>query len=180
MRISLVVAIADNGVIGRSGGLPWHLPDDLRHFRTQTIGRSVLMGRRTFEAIGHALPGRQNLVLSHSASPLAASGVQRVASLQEAVACSRQWGGEQAQLCVIGGAQVYALALAYACRIDLTQVHASVAGDVYFPGWQPPGEQGSALAGWRESARSWHPPDARHAYAMSFVTLDPLQAPPAV
>lgn len=180
MQISLVVAIADNGVIGSAGGLPWHLPDDLKHFRALTLGKSVLMGRRTFESIGRPLPGRQNLIMSHAAPPIATGDVKVVADLQQAVAAARERGGEQAELCVIGGAQIYALTLAYASRIYLTQVHASVAGDVYFPGYRLDGAQHGSLAGWRESERSSHPPDSRHAYGMSFVTLERMRAPPAV
>lgn len=182
MRISLVVAVADNGVIGRAGALPWHLPDDLKHFRVLTLGKSVLMGRRTYESIGRPLAGRQNLIMSHGAPPtlvqaIEGADVQPVTSLQQAVAYAREWGGEQAELCVIGGAQIYALSMAHAGRIHLTQVHASVAGDVVFPGYQPGGAGQQILAGWRERERSWHPPDARHAYGMSFVTLERTQAP---
>ena len=185
MHISLVVAIADNGVIGRAGGLPWHLPDDLKHFRALTIGKSVLMGRRTFEAIGRPLSGRQNLVMSRAALPLALPpgggfDVQPVASLQQAAACARARAGEQAELCVIGGAQIYALSLAYASRIYLTEVHANVNGDVYFPGYVPGAAGHGSLAEWRESERSLHPPDARHAYGMSFVTWERTQAPAAL
>lgn len=187
MHISLVVAIADNGVIGRAGGLPWHLPDDLKYFRARTLGKSVLMGRRTFESIGRPLPGRQNLIMSHTGLPLAVPAgaasdpdLQVVASLRQAAACARARAGEQAELCVIGGAQVYALSLAYASRIYLTEVHANVDGDVYFPGYEAAGAGHGSLAGWRESERSFHPADARHAYGMSFVTWERLEAPPAV
>ncbi|HTT07146.1 MAG TPA: dihydrofolate reductase [Steroidobacteraceae bacterium] len=185
MHISLVVAIADNGVIGRAGALPWHLPDDLKHFRARTLGKSVLMGRRTFESIGRPLSGRQNLIMSHAALPLALppgadSDLQVVASLQQAAACARARAGEQAELCVIGGSQIYALSLAYASRIYLTQVHANVDGDVYFPGYQPASAGPGSLAGWRESERSFHPPDTRHVYGMSFVTWERTAAPPAV
>jgi dihydrofolate reductase len=177
MRISLVVAMADNGVIGRAGGLPWHLPDDLKHFRALTLGKSVLMGRRTFESIGRPLPGRQSLVMSHALSVAPAPEVHLVATLAQACACADAWAGDQAELCVIGGAQIYALALPYADRIHLTQVHAAIAGDVFFPGFPAPGAAGESMAGWRESARVGHPPDARHAHAMSFVTLDRIQPP---
>jgi len=178
MRISLVVAIADNGVIGRAGGLPWHLPDDLKHFRALTLGKSVLMGRHTFESIGRPLPQRQNLVMSRARgiTPEPPAGVQVVASLSEACACARSWASErrqEAELCVIGGAQIYALALPQASRIYLTEVHAAPAGDTYFPGYQPRGARSARMPGWRERERSEHPPDARHAYGMSFVILEP-------
>ncbi len=171
VRISLVVAIADNGVIGRDGALPWHLPDDLRHFREVTIGKAVLMGRRTYASIGHALPGRLNLVMTRGASP--ASDVQAVHSLQQACERTRAYAAADAELCVIGGGEIYALTLPEASRIYLTQVHATLPGDVHFPGYQPAAAPDAMmLAGWQETARRWHGPDARHAYAMSFVTLE--------
>lgn len=157
--LSLVVAAADNGVIGRGGALPWHLPDDLKHFKAVTLGKPVLMGRRTFESIGRALPGRRNLVLSRGA-PVAVAGVETVAGLEDAIArCA-----DAPELCVIGGAAVYAAALPRAGRIHLTRVHADVPGDVQFPAvnW---GE-------WREVARREHAADERHAHAMSFITLE--------
>ena len=162
-RVALVVAAADNGVIGRGGALPWHLPDDLRHFKALTLGKPVLMGRRTFESIGRPLPGRRNLVLSRAAAARAGAGavdVEYVASLEQA--CERSAGAEE--LCVIGGAEVYALALPRATRIYLTRVHTELPGDAYFR--VPVGE------GWREVACRAHPVDARHAYALSFVQLE--------
>lgn len=175
MLISLVVAVADNGVIGREGALPWHLPDDLRHFRELTIGKAVLMGRRTHESIGRALPGRLNLVMSRELSPVA--DVHVVQTLQQARERTLAYGGEDAELCVIGGAQLYDLTLRQARRIYLTQVHANVTGDVYFPGYQPQASEGAKMgAGWRQTARRWHAPDARHAYGMSFVTLERIES----
>ena len=157
--IALVVAIADNGVIGRGGILPWYLPDDLRHFKSVTLGKPVLMGRRTFESIGKPLPGRRNLVLTGSARPLPA-GVEPVASVEAA----RALVGDAAELCVIGGAALYAQALPLASRIYLTRIHGAVSGDVHFPAWD--------AAAWREVQRHEHPADARHAYAMTFLTLE--------
>lgn len=158
-QIALVAAVADNGVIGRGGLLPWHLPDDLKYFKGVTLGKPVLMGRRTFESIGKPLPGRRNLVLTRSALAPGA-GVEAVASLEAALALVP----EVAELCVIGGAAVFAQALPIAARIYLTRVHGEVTGDVYFPAWD--------AAGWREIARLEHPADPRHDYAMSFVTLE--------
>jgi dihydrofolate reductase len=178
MLISLVVAVADNGVIGRKGALPWHLPDDLRHFREVTIGKAVLMGRRTHESIGRALPGRLNLVMSRELRPVAdiPADIHVVHTLQEARERTLAYGREDAELCVIGGAQLYDLTLRHARRIYLTQVHASVSGDVYFPGYQPQaGEAAKMGPGWRQTARRWHAPDARHAYGMSFVTLERIE-----
>lgn len=174
--VSLVVAVADNGVIGRAGGLPWHLPDDLKYFKSVTLGKAVLMGRRTFESIGRALPGRRNLVLSR-ARGLSGSGVEYVGSVEDACALIERDTGDvsvAAELCVIGGAQVYALALPHATRIYLTHVHAVVPGDVYFPG---AGAGPGLFDGWREVERSEHPADARHAHAMSFVRLEREPSP---
>ncbi|HEX2789787.1 MAG TPA: dihydrofolate reductase [Steroidobacteraceae bacterium] len=157
--VALVVAMAENGVIGRDGALPWHLPDDLKYFKVVTFGKPVLMGRRTFESIGKPLPGRRNLVMSR-ATPASAAGVEYVHSVGQA----RAMAAGAAELCVIGGAEVFALALPLATRIYLTRVHAVVAGDVYFPLRDFPG--------WRQSDPVVHAADARHAYAMSFVTLE--------
>ena len=158
-RVALVVAMADNGVIGRGGGLPWRLPDDLKYFKVVTFGKPVLMGRRTFDSIGKPLSGRRNLVLSRAATG-SASGVEYVHSVEQA----RALAAGAAELCVIGGAEVYALALPLATRIYLTRVHAVVAGEVHFPLRD--------FSGWRESESVAHAADERHAYAMSFVTLE--------
>lgn len=159
MRISLIVAVSENGVIGRGQKLPWHLPADLQHFKALTIGKPILMGRRTFASIGRALPGRRNLVLSRSAR-VAVAGVETVASIDEAIERCAGAG----ELCVIGGAEVYALALPRATHIHLTRVHAQIDGDVLFPALDP--------AQWRETTRQMHMVDAKHEYAMSFITLE--------
>ncbi len=158
-RVALVVAMSENGVIGKDGGLPWHLPDDLKYFKVVTFGKPVLMGRRTFESIGKPLKGRRNLVLSRAVAA-AAPGVEYVHSVGEALALA----ADAAELCVICGAEVFALTLPLATRIYLTRVHAVVAGDVYFPLRD--------FSGWRESDPVSHPADSRHAYAMSFLTLE--------
>jgi dihydrofolate reductase len=157
--IALVVAMSENGVIGRGGALPWHLPDDLKYFKVVTFGKPVLMGRRTFESIGRPLPGRRNLVMTRDLSA-ARPGVEYVSSIGQA----RAMAAGAVELCVIGGAEVFALALPLATRIYLTRVHAVVQGDVYFPLRD--------FSGWRESDSVAHPADARHAYPMSFVTLE--------
>ena len=160
MSLTLVVAVADNGVIGRDGQLPWHLPDDLAHFKRVTMGKPILMGRRTFESIGRALPGRRNLVLARAETPqMRSAGVEWVPDFATAV----KRCGADAELCVIGGAAVYAAALPLAIRIHLTRVHAVPDGDVRLPALTE--------AEWRETARVEHAADARHAHALSFVTL---------
>jgi dihydrofolate reductase len=158
-RVALVVAMSDNGVIGKQGGLPWHLPDDLKYFKVVTFGKPVLMGRRTMDSIGKPLPGRRNLVLSRADSG-SVPGVEYVRSIEQALALTCG----AAELCVIGGAEVFAMALPLARRIYLTRVHAVVAGDVYFPLRD--------FSGWRESESISHAADDRHAYAMSFLTLE--------
>ena len=157
--IVLVVAVADNGVIGRAGKLPWHLPDDLKFFKAVTMGKPLLMGRRTFESIGRPLPGRRNLVLTRGTGAYPA-GAEAVASLDAALALLP----ETPELCVIGGAALFGQTLPLARRLYLTEVHAAVEGDVHFPHWN--------RAEWLETGRREHPADERHAYAMSFVTLE--------
>jgi dihydrofolate reductase len=157
-RLVGVVAMARNGVIGRDGGLPWRLPDDLKRFKAITMGKPILMGRRTYESLGRPLPGRQNLVLTRDRG-WSADGVLVVRSLHEAVVAA----GDAAELMVIGGAEVYALAWPRLDRIELTEVHGDVEGDTCLDAYDP--------SEWREVAREYHPADERHALAFSFVTL---------
>jgi dihydrofolate reductase len=158
----LVVARAKNGVIGNAGALPWHLPDDLKRFKRMTVGKPVIMGRKTFESIGKPLPGRQNIVLSRD-SAWAAPGVTVVPNLAEAVAAAGLDPRARADgIMVIGGAQIYAEALPSATRIELTEVDAEPVGDTVLPAFDP--------ARWREVAREAHAADGeRPGYA--FVTL---------
>jgi dihydrofolate reductase len=158
-RLVGVVAMAANGVIGRDGGLPWRLPDDLKRFKAITMGKPILMGRRTFESLGRPLPGRDNLVLTR-ARDWSAPGCRVVHSLDEALEAA----GEAAEVMVIGGAEIYALAWPRLERLELTEVHAEVEGDTRLDRFDP--------AEWREVAREHHPADERHALAFSFVTLE--------
>jgi dihydrofolate reductase len=157
--ISLLVAATENGVIGRDNGMPWHLPDDLKHFKTLTLAKPVLMGRRTFDSIGRPLPGRTNLVLTRTPD-WSVPGVTVVADLDAAIRAA----GSAPELVIAGGAQVYALALPRATRIYLTRIHAVIEGDTRLPDIN--------LAQWIETECELHPADARHPYAMSFVTLE--------
>ena len=141
MTLVLLAAVAANGVIGRDGGLPWHLPADLKRFKALTMGHPVIMGRRTCESIGRPLPGRRNIVLTRSGKALPA-GFEHHAGLDEALAAC----GQAEAPCVIGGAALYELALPRASRLELTEVHAEVDGDVRFPGFdrgecQPPAQR---------------------------------------
>ncbi len=153
--ITLVVARAANGVIGRDGALPWHLPADLRRFKALTMGKPIVMGRRTFESIGRPLPGRHNIVLTRGA--WRADGVTVVPDLPAALAAA---GGEAM---IIGGAAVYAAALPVADRIELTEVHAAPRGDTVLPPFDP--------TDWVEVARDDHAGDG-DAPGYSFVTLE--------
>jgi dihydrofolate reductase len=157
--ISLVVAATENDVIGRDNGMPWHLPDDLKYFKARTMGKPMLMGRKTFESIGKPLPGRTSLVLTRDAT-WRADGVVVVGSLDEALA----WAHDVPELCAIGGAEIFRLVLPLARRLFLTRIHATVPGDTFLPKID--------LSEWREVERVEHPADERHAYPMSFITLD--------
>jgi dihydrofolate reductase len=159
-----LVAMADNGVIGRDNGLPWHLPDDLKRFKALTLGNSVLMGRRTFDSIGKALPGRRNLVLTRNTA-WRAPGCETVASIDAA----RASAGDST-LFVIGGAEVFSLSWPIVGRLELTEVHADVAGDTRLAGFE--------RAEWNEVFREAHAADARHAWPFSFVTLVRRRAAP--
>jgi len=155
--ISLIAALDRHRAIGRGNALPWHLPDDLRRFKALTLGKPVLMGNKTATSLGRALPGRRNLVLTRSGQvPFA--DMQAVASLEAALAAA----GDAPEVCVIGGAQVYALALPLAQRLYLTHVETGVEhADTWFPVVD--------LTGWKEVARSTHAADARHRFAFSFI-----------
>lgn len=157
--ISLVAALDRHRAIGRDGAMPWHLPDDLKRFKALTLGKLVLMGRRTALAIGRPLPGRSNLVMTHAKSvPFDTQIV--VHSLDEAVARAGD-----ADLMVIGGGEVYALALPHATRLHLTEIDAATAdADTFFPAFD--------LRDWREAMREHHPADARHAFAFDFVDYE--------
>lgn len=161
--LSLIVARSENGVIGRDNQLPWRLPDDLRRFKSLTWGKPILMGRRTFESLGRPLPGRTNLVMTR-AEDFRPEGATVVHSLEEALRAVP----DAPELIVIGGAEIYRLALPCADRIYLTEVHAAIEGDTHLPPLEP--------REWREVARERHPPDERHAWAMSFVTLERVPA----
>lgn len=160
-RLSAVVAASDNEVIGRDSGLPWHLPADLQHFKRLTLGKPMLMGRKTYESIGRPLPGRRNLVLTHSRD-FAPPGVEIFRSLEQALDAV----ADQPELMIIGGAAVFELTLPATGRIYLTRVHAMVAGDVLLPPLDP--------AQWRETQREERAADAANPIALSFITLDRL------
>lgn len=157
MRVTLIAAIADNGVIGHGNDLPWHLPADLRRFKRLTMGHHLILGRKTFDSIGRALPGRRMLVLSRG-RPRLPEGVHHAATFESALERARQAGDDEAF--VAGGAEIYRLALPRADRLQLTRVHAEVEGDVRFPevDW----------SAWERLAAEEHAADERHAAAFTF------------
>ena len=133
MKVSIIVATADNRVIGLDNDLPWHLSADLKRFKRLTMGHHLIMGRKTFEAIGRALPGRSMVVISRG-KPDLPEGVARASSLDEAIEQARSAGDTEAF--VAGGAQIYALALPIADRLYLTRIRRSFPGDAHFPEMQ--------------------------------------------
>jgi dihydrofolate reductase len=160
MRLSLVAAVDRNLAIGKGNTLPWHLPADLKRFKALTLGKPLLMGRRTAESLGRALPGRRNLVLTRSGqAPF--DGMEVVASLGEAL----DLVFDAPELCVIGGGEVYAMCLPRATHLHMTHVETAVDGpDAFFPRFDP--------AEWNVLQRESHPADARHAFAFEFVDYE--------
>lgn len=160
MMLSAIVAVAENGVIGRDNDLPWRLPADLKYFRTVTTGHHIVLGRKNYQSIGRPLPGRVNIVLSRD-TYFVAPGCLRASGLEEAFALARAAG--ESECFVIGGAEVYREALPLCRRLYLTRVHASFEGDVLMP---PLGE------GWREVSCERHEADEKNAWAYSFTVLE--------
>jgi dihydrofolate reductase len=158
MRLSLVVAMTPDRVIGRDGGMPWHLPADLAHFKRVTMGHPVIMGRRTRDSIGRALPGRRNIVVSRN-DTLRYEDAELAASLEEALALC---DGDD-EVMIIGGGQLYSEALARADRIHRTVIEADIDGDTHFPDLDP--------AQWRILSSERREPDERNRHALRFEVL---------
>lgn len=162
MRIALVVAHDRNRAIGVDGGLPWHLPDDLKRFKALTLGKPILMGRRTAESLGRALPGRTNLVLTGSGR-VPFDGMVAVDGIEAALARARSEDADE--LAVIGGGRVFEDTLPLATHLHLTLVEAGVPrADAWFPPFDP--------SSWRETGRTHHPADESHRYAFDYVDLE--------
>lgn len=157
--LSLVVAVARNGTIGREGGLPWSLPNDLKFFKEITLGKPVVMGRKTFESIGRPLPRRTNIVITRDRG-YRAEGCVVVHSLEEALHAA----GDAAEVMVAGGGALFREALPRADRVYLTRVHGDVEGDTHFPDLD--------AAEWRAVEERDMPADERHACAYTFITLE--------
>jgi len=160
MIISAIVAVSDNGVIGKDNNLPWRLPADLQYFRRITTGHHIVLGRKNYQSIGRPLPDRVNIVLSRD-THFEAPGCVCVSGLQEAFSLANSAG--ESECFVIGGAEVYRQALSFCSRLYLTQVHGVFSGDVFMP------DMGE---GWCEVSRTEHPMDAKNPYACSFLVLE--------
>ena len=159
MQVSLIAALDRNRGIGKGNDLPWRLPDDLKRFKALTLGKPVLMGRKTAQSLGRALPGRTNLVLTRSGqAPF--DGMRAVRSINEAMQVAREQSATE--LCVIGGGEIYALTLPLADRLELTHVETEVEdAEAFFPAFD-------ALE-WTAVSRQAHAADERHAFAFEFV-----------
>ena len=165
MRLALIWAMARNRVIGRNDALPWYLPEDLKYFKQVTMGKPIIMGRKTWESIGRPLPGRTNIVITRDPE-FDAEGVKVVNSLEAAITLAEHItvidGGDEAV--VMGGAQIYEMALPMADRLYMTQVHADVDGDTCFPEFE--------LASWHELTREDFSASETNPYDYSFVVLE--------
>ncbi len=162
MLVSIIVAAAKNGVIGKDNQLLWRLPDDLKRFKKLTMGCPIIMGRKTFESIGKPLPGRTTIIITRS-SDYQVEGTLSAHSIEQALKLARESGAEEAF--IIGGGEIYrdVLKTDLAERIYLTEVHASPAGDTFFSISDP--------ADWQTVAEAAHPADNRHEYSFQFVDL---------
>lgn len=164
MIISLIAALTQNRVIGKNNDLPWHLPDDMKYFMQTTKAHVVIMGRKNYDSIPEKfrpLPNRDNIVVTHN-KDFIAKGCTVVHSLEEALEIARARG--EKEVFVIGGAEIYRLALPRADRLYLTEIKAILAGDTHFPPFTP--------AEWKEVSRKSHPADDRHAYSFDFVVYE--------
>jgi dihydrofolate reductase len=174
MRISIIAAVATNGVIGRQGRLPWHLAGDLKRFKQLTIGHTIIMGRRTWESIGRALPGRQTIVVTRQPDYQVTEGVQIAPSFDDALHLADAAG--ETETFVVGGAELYREALTLADRLYFTEVAADVDGDTYFPANFDTFEWDS----WVTLETEAHAADEQNDFAFVFVTLeriDPKSTP---
>ncbi|EUC68823.1 MAG: dihydrofolate reductase [Alcanivorax borkumensis] len=165
MRLSMMVAKATNNVIGRNNKLPWYLPNDLKYFKQVTFGKPVIMGRKTWESLKGPLPGRTNIVITRQPA-YQAEGAKVVATVDDAITMAENVAfiEGQEEAVIMGGAEIYALALAQTQRLYLTEVHAEVDGDTFFPEYDK-GE-------WEEIAREDFPAEGPNPYDYSFVVYE--------
>ena len=165
VRLALIWAMSENRVIGKDNGLPWRLSADLRHFKATTLGKPVVMGRKTFESIGRPLPGRTNIVITRQAGylPEGVTVVKDVASALDAGRAAAE-ANDVSEVMVIGGAEIYALMLEHAQRLYITEIHAAFEGDAFFPHFD--------RQSWSEIGREFHAEAADGQPAHSFVVME--------
>ncbi len=160
MRIAMIAAMANNRVIGKDNQMPWHLPADLKHFKKVTLGKPVIMGRKTYQSIGKALPGRRNIVISRQGVALSADA-DWVQSIEQALALVQ----DEAEVMIIGGAEIYRQVLPMADRLYITDIDLTVEGDAFFPDYH-------AAGSWREIASERHQPDPQNLHSYQFRILN--------
>ncbi len=165
MRISIIVAMDEGRVIGNEGGMPWHLPADLKFFKSVTMGKPIIMGRSTYQSIGKPLPGRTNIVITHNSS-FKADGCRLAHSIDEALAIAEDESAEEA--IIIGGGGIYEQTLAQIERLYITYIAAHLVGDTHFPVIKP--EE------WKEVSRQQHIADGDNPFDLEFVILDRIKA----
>jgi dihydrofolate reductase len=161
MIISQIVAVSVNGVIGINNGLPWKMPDDTAYFKRKTLGHHIVMGRRNYEAEGKALPGRVNIVLSRNRNYKINDGIV-VHKIQEAIELARKAG--EKELFIVGGAEIYKLAMPFTNRIYLTRIRTEIAGDTFYP--EPD------LSRWREISKIYHKKDQSNPFDYDFLVYE--------
>lgn len=157
MTLSIIVAASENNVIGINNHLPWHLPIDMKYFKDTTMGKPIVMGRKSFEELGRVLPGRPNIMITRRAD-YKAEGLYVVPSLEAGIEKAKTFGTEE--IFITGGGEIFKLALPIIDRLYLTRVHAEVSGDTYFPEFDP--------RGWKLVKNERHEKDEKHAYALTF------------
>ena len=166
IRKTIVVAVSDNGIIGRDGDMPWRLSTDLKRFKALTLGKPVIMGRKTYQSIGKPLPGRANIVISRQAGAIDQPDVHMAGSLAEAVSLAEEIARQkgEGEICIIGGGQIYAQAVDLADRLYVTHVETSVDGDTLFPVIDP--------SLWRATETIDVPAGDKDSYPTKFVIYD--------
>ncbi len=163
MKIAMIAAMAQNRIIGADNDMPWHLPADLKHFKAITLGKAVIMGRKTYESIGKALPGRPNIVIT-SNKDYSLSDATVVDSPESAFEVAKALSNGVEEIMVIGGGTIYQAFLDKADTLYLTHIDLEVAGDTQFPDYE-------AAASWKEVSREAHSADEKNAHSYTFVTL---------
>ncbi len=166
MKIAMIAAMAKNRIIGADNDMPWHLPADLKHFKAITLGKAVIMGRKTYESIGRALPGRPNIVITSNAD-YSLSDATVVDSPESAFEVAKALSPEQSEndeVMIIGGGTIYQSFLDKADTLYLTHIDLGVDGDTQFPDYE-------AAASWKEVSREAHSADEKNAHSYTFVTL---------